>query len=328
MGKSSGPQFPQTYGVAQTDEQYLLQPGGAVPVASATVDGPDAYGDAASAGTAATFSKGNHKHGLPAAPAPAGAFVSLDATDAAAPANPSAGYARIYSKAGRIYSRDSGGVEYGPFDVGGVGLPSQRLTGVSDAPGVLDLGAYGDEFEYSTHAAAAAVWTPHTGLADFTILGSALGLRFAAAFGGMTKDITVPTNCEIAVLLSGFCGWGGMFGPGFVDGSGNGPLAVFYQGTTYVWDIGSGYSGLGSNGGSSGAWPAEAGDGRPYWIALKKAGTVYTMRYSTDGVTWTTTASRTTSVVPTKLFVGSMQNNPTGIMLVHRFVYGAPTLPV
>jgi hypothetical protein len=50
-----------------------------------------------------------------------GAFTYLDAIDAAAPADPSTGHARIYAKAGRIYSRDSGGVEYGPFDAAGGG---------------------------------------------------------------------------------------------------------------------------------------------------------------------------------------------------------------
>lgn len=62
-----------------------------------------------------------------------GAFTYLDGTDAAAPANPSAGYARVYSKSGRIYSRDSGGVEYGPFDAagGGTGRALVDPTGLS-----------------------------------------------------------------------------------------------------------------------------------------------------------------------------------------------------
>lgn len=50
-----------------------------------------------------------------------GSFTYLDATDGSAPANPSSGYARIYSKAGRVYSRDSAGNEYGPFDAAGAG---------------------------------------------------------------------------------------------------------------------------------------------------------------------------------------------------------------
>ena len=40
-----------------------------VPTASSTVTGPDSYGAAAAVGSATTFSRGDHNHGLPAAPA-------------------------------------------------------------------------------------------------------------------------------------------------------------------------------------------------------------------------------------------------------------------
>ena len=50
-----------------------------------------------------------------------GAFTYLDATDAAAPGNPSAGYHRLYSKSGGLYYRDSGGTEVGPLGSGGGG---------------------------------------------------------------------------------------------------------------------------------------------------------------------------------------------------------------
>lgn len=51
-----------------------------------------------------------------------GAFTYLDATEAAAPGTPAAGYVRIYAKTdGRVYSKDDGGVEYGPFDTAGGG---------------------------------------------------------------------------------------------------------------------------------------------------------------------------------------------------------------
>jgi hypothetical protein len=50
-----------------------------------------------------------------------GAFTYLDATDAAAPGNPSAGYHRLYSKSGGLYYRDSTGTEVGPLGSGGGG---------------------------------------------------------------------------------------------------------------------------------------------------------------------------------------------------------------
>jgi hypothetical protein len=44
---------------------------GQIPTASSTVTGPDSYGASAAVGSATTFSKGDHNHGLPAAPAAA-----------------------------------------------------------------------------------------------------------------------------------------------------------------------------------------------------------------------------------------------------------------
>lgn len=53
-----------------------------------------------------------------------GTFTYLDATEAAAPSTPASGKVRIYAKSdGRIYSKDDGGVEYGPFSSGGGGGP-------------------------------------------------------------------------------------------------------------------------------------------------------------------------------------------------------------
>ena len=65
-----------------------------------------------------------------------GAFTYFDMTGASAPGNPASSTARIYAKTdGRIYSRDSAGTEYGPFDAGGGG----------------DAGAaYSDDFSAST----------------------------------------------------------------------------------------------------------------------------------------------------------------------------------
>jgi hypothetical protein len=67
-----------------------------------------------------------------------GTFTYLDAAEAAAPSTPTAGTVRIYAKSdGRIYSKDDGGTEYGPFDAaGGAGgfdvnpaIVQQKLAG-------------------------------------------------------------------------------------------------------------------------------------------------------------------------------------------------------
>jgi hypothetical protein len=61
-----------------------------------------------------------------------GDFTYLDATEAAAPATPSAGTVRIYAKSdGRIYSKDDAGVEYGPFDTAGGGVTFPVIASIS-----------------------------------------------------------------------------------------------------------------------------------------------------------------------------------------------------
>ena len=61
-----------------------------------------------------------------------GAFTYLDATEAAAPATPASGYARIYAKTdGRIYSKDDAGTEYGPFDAAGGGGGESAAIGTN-----------------------------------------------------------------------------------------------------------------------------------------------------------------------------------------------------
>ena len=65
----SGGTITLTYSVAPTWTWTQFSAYAAAPSASGTVTGPDAYGASAVVGTAATFSRGDHDHGLPAAPA-------------------------------------------------------------------------------------------------------------------------------------------------------------------------------------------------------------------------------------------------------------------
>lgn len=69
--------------------------GGGTP--SSTVTGPDAFGASAAAGTATTYARGDHDHGLPAAPSvpsPSGTVTGPDAFGASAVAGSAATYAR------------------------------------------------------------------------------------------------------------------------------------------------------------------------------------------------------------------------------------------
>ena len=65
----SGGTITLTYSIAPTWTWTQFSAYAAAPAASGTVTGPDVYGASAVVGTAATFSRGDHDHGLPAAPA-------------------------------------------------------------------------------------------------------------------------------------------------------------------------------------------------------------------------------------------------------------------
>ena len=259
-----------------------------------------------------------------------GAFTYLDATGASAPGNPASGSARIYAKTdGRVYSRDNGGTEYGPFDAvgaGGVDLSAFRLAGVADDPGDIALGTYGDEFEYATPAALAAVWPAVNASALVYPAGSAAYLTSHDGCTGIARAITVPTNCEIAVLISGNLDTGDMFGVGFVEDTGPGPCFIGYYGTSYIWDSNSSY-GYGSHGGG-GSLPASYGTLAPFWLSIRKIGTDYSAKHSVNGSSWTASISAEAhaSFSPTHIFIGLLTSNQKGGVMIHRVVYGSPTL--
>jgi hypothetical protein len=187
------------------------------------------------------------------------------------------------------------------------------------------LGIYGEEFEYASQIAAGAVWTGRgTGYGSLFVNGSSIAIRSTgAAYGGITKDITVPTDCEVAALLSGRYADNSMWGIGLVDSSGSGVAAIVYNGVSYPW--GMTYSSIASAG-SSGGRPGEVVTGAPWWISLRKTGTSYLVRYSSDGSTWTSAGSGTWGNTMSKIWIGSLYNPPGGLVSVHRLIFGFPTL--
>lgn len=91
----------------ETDTSLVLHPDGnggvafgaaeTVPIAANSVVGPDAFGASAAHGTAATFSRSDHDHGLPSAPAvptPASTVTGPDAYGASAVVGTGTTYAR------------------------------------------------------------------------------------------------------------------------------------------------------------------------------------------------------------------------------------------
>lgn len=224
----------------------------------------------------------------------------------------------------------SGAAVWDPFDGGGGGggadLSAYRLPSVSDDPGDIALGAFGDEFEYADQSAFdASDWVARSGT-YCRVLGSSIDLHFSSSQG---KGILLPvsgfgTGWEVAFLVqltTYACGIA------LVDSSGNG-MATFRDGggSVYLGNLSAySYSGDRTAVSSSSAYGLS---GVPFWIAVRKSGTSWRYRTSPDGVTWTTLFTNTNSFTPDR--VGWMSNygppNAFGMSIVHRMVYGDPDL--
>lgn len=77
----SGPHVdPGATVVDRYDGVQIAPFGGSIPAGSGTVTGPPAFGAAPVAGVAATYSKGDHIHGLPAAPTPTSPLTGTGGT--------------------------------------------------------------------------------------------------------------------------------------------------------------------------------------------------------------------------------------------------------
>lgn len=254
----------------------------------------------------------------------------IEATEQSTPATPASTHSLLYPKSdGRWYSKGDDGIEHGPFSSGGADLSAFRLSSVKDAPGDLALGTYGDEFEYASHAALASAWSVNS-IPVMNAAGSAADVHFAGGSGRVMYKSTTgfdATNWEVAFLFSGFVDRGGMFGIGVYDTSGNGTaVSPYSDGNSYSWNITAyAYASTGTSGGVN--YTAHS-DGTPTWFALKKAGTTYRFRASTDGTTWTTVvASFTGPSAPARIGFGRHYvNGNDATLLVHRFVYGTATL--
>jgi hypothetical protein len=198
-----------------------------------------------------------------------GTFTYLDATEAAAPATPASGKARLYAKTdGRIYSKDDAGTEYGPFDVAGGGGGSTGGFPVDVAPTTAH--AKDDEFSGSS---LDPKWTnplsTDHGAAGIIVAGGALkldapatpskkvtGIRQPAPTGSFTVSASVvytdsytfDMRCGVFAAVTG--GKGHVVGPQPQDNNGG------YIGVTTVSNVAdwSGYDGTVGGGAGLGAY--------------------------------------------------------------------------
>ena len=251
------------------------------------------------------------------------------------PSTPGSGNVYLYAKSdGRVYSKSPGGIEYGPFDMAGAGglvNPADfRLSGVRDDPTSIPAGAYGNEFEYTSKSALAAVWAPTLSLTDYYINGSSAMFTSQGTSGrGFVFQLgsNLPTDFEVAVLLSGAYTQNGMTGLAIVDSSGTGIGCSPYPGYGYTWDVTTYvYSGTRTNA----AGPTSAQTLAPHWLALRRqSSTTWRFRWSADGTTWNTIIAADTKTVTNAqgIFIGSMYSgNATELISIHRIVYGTPDL--
>jgi hypothetical protein len=168
------------------------------------------------AGTSGTWADAGAGGGI----ADEGTFTYLDAVGAAAPGNPAAGNARIYAKTdGRIYSRDNGGTEYGPFDAAGGGGPTY----------VID-----DTFPGSSLPSGWAF----TGVGTCAVTGGVAEFRGGAVTDRLMHAITPTTRYFVEGHYQNTTGTGGMPSICVLDSTGNGyGLLVYNDGNSYIGNV-------------------------------------------------------------------------------------------
>lgn len=238
-----------------------------------------------------------------------GAFTYLDATEAAAPATPASGYARIYAKTdGRIYSKDDAGVEYGPFDAAGAGGgPLLYIDSIA-------LHADGDEFTTDALTGWTVVNVTASEITDEDYDDTCLDLVFPAQSDRIWKAISVSDNIEISLTCYGMTNstpspptaTAGMIGLFFSDNAGNGTACSLYSVGVdgYLWGLtGNAYSASGNAVNAiftnTGDYPITATD-CPFQMKLKKVGNTITSSFSLNGVKWGTD-TRSDSTVMTRM---------------------------
>lgn len=207
------------------------------------------------------------------------------------------------------------------------GVPFTRKTW--DNPIRFKLNrAYGDEFEYDSFAQVSRRWNAKGVTAtDFAFPGASAIEFYPAATNGIWEF--APSGDFEAVLEFQSCGTaGGGMSPaiGLLDSNGTGlACSIYSDGNFYGWGI----SAWAYNATATGPLAHSAGDGRHYWVALRRTGTSVTVRQSIDGVNWGTALAPGTTNVTTNnrlaIFRPYSGSDP-GWSILHRFnVYSGPT---
>ncbi len=223
-----------------------------------------------------------------------GTVTYLDYTVAAAPADPSAGALRLYAKTGgHMAQRDSSGVETLLDATGGGG-------GGGGAGYALDAvamnGTYGDHF---TGGALGGLWTRRnfTSGAESYALGPAATFMRVALAGRAAGDGYLQASTADGTYAMKFIPRNGplALGLALIDSAGTGVLLQYYLGSPAAFNLEnittySTYAGTYVEAGYNGSSPNvplfstdPTSNGRPIWLAIRKAGGSCYASYSLDG---------------------------------------------
>ena len=254
-----------------------------------------------------------------------GEFTYLDGVEGAAPGTPASGRARLYVKSdGRFYSKDSAGVEYGPFDAAGGGGSDPREF---PAAWTLDDIALGSGVQFDE-----AAGTP-TGMSVAGTIASGdyqsmPGLDLILDAGDHLYIADPGGDLEAMWHFSDLVDHNGMYGIGFVDNSGTGHCFVQYQNVLYQMAATTyQYSGTGA---SVGSFTYDRANGFGHmWIAVKRVGTSLTARFSLNGTSFSSATTGVTNSTSTRIAVGRWYGGNGGkTVRSHRLVVAAGTLGV
>ena len=240
----------------------------------------------------------------------------LEFTEASAPSSPASGFARIYAKSdGRIYSKDDGGTEYGPFDAAGGG------TGVGLYVDSITLDAAGDDFTDDTLPGWTKVGSgTATEITTEPYDPTCIDLQFSAQSDRIYKAIDSgdwtyyltfhgATNATPSTVTA----LGGMLALTVTDNSGNGTgLCLYNDGGGYLMAVaGNAYSATGSTIIGTGKWDQlpYGATGWPVVYRLAKVGSTLTGGISFNGGGNWVTNTRTDSTTFTRVGITRLWTN-------------------
>lgn len=161
-----------------------------------------------------------------------------------------------------------------------------------------------ETFDFRGASALPGGWS-RRGIASETFDAAGMSAALAAGQGWIYTppvDLSDSVTLEVRIITSDLSR---MMGPALVrNADGNGVAAIGYNSPSGTLAIGVTNWQYGSNFADSGGSPAA-----PIWMRVVKVGTTVTAQYSTNGVTWSGSATRTLASTPDRIFIGNMINS-------------------